>query len=483
MLTLGLTGRIWICLQPQDGRKSFDGLAEAEAEGLRGRVERLATARGSLENRRLRAEAELEQADAQFRAVGGKHWEARQARAGRQGGLQARFAEVESRHVGLAAGELPLALVPDLLARVRGQDDLERHAAEAAIVQELLDDRDGRLLARLREARAAAKVIKVAEDFLEADRRARQPGPTAGLRLNLSERARAQVEHLAGGTLAGLRAEAESLLATRAGVRQELDDVERSLAITPEDAEVGAVVDRLKGAAQRLAKLNDEAGRLDAELVALRADLADREIKRDRLLQEDLDQEFEREDAARMAGLAGRTRSTMQEFLRKATGRKIDRLSGLITESFRYLLRKKTLVERILIDPADFAITLYDASGWELTKQRLSEGEKQIFAISVLWGLARAAPRPLPAVVDTPMARLDAAHRRNPIELYFPNASHQVVILSTDTEVDRAYYETLRPHVARAYHLDYDESERATTAREEYFWKDMPDPLEFGAAS
>ena len=26
MLTLGLTGQIWVCVQPQDGRKSFDGL-------------------------------------------------------------------------------------------------------------------------------------------------------------------------------------------------------------------------------------------------------------------------------------------------------------------------------------------------------------------------------------------------------------------------------------------------------------------------
>jgi transposase len=26
VLTLGLTGRIWVCVQPQDGRKSFDGL-------------------------------------------------------------------------------------------------------------------------------------------------------------------------------------------------------------------------------------------------------------------------------------------------------------------------------------------------------------------------------------------------------------------------------------------------------------------------
>jgi transposase len=27
VLTLGLTGRIWVCLQPQDGRKGIDGLA------------------------------------------------------------------------------------------------------------------------------------------------------------------------------------------------------------------------------------------------------------------------------------------------------------------------------------------------------------------------------------------------------------------------------------------------------------------------
>jgi transposase len=27
MLTLGLSGRIWVCVQPIDGRKSFDGLS------------------------------------------------------------------------------------------------------------------------------------------------------------------------------------------------------------------------------------------------------------------------------------------------------------------------------------------------------------------------------------------------------------------------------------------------------------------------
>jgi DNA sulfur modification protein DndD len=37
----------------------------------------------------------------------------------------------------------------------------------------------------------------------------------------------------------------------------------------------------------------------------------------------------------------------------------------------------------------------------------------------------------LPAIIDTPMARLDARHREHLVERYFPNASHQVIILST----------------------------------------------------
>jgi transposase len=34
MLTLGLTGRIWVCVEPVDGRKSFDGLSAAVSTHL-----------------------------------------------------------------------------------------------------------------------------------------------------------------------------------------------------------------------------------------------------------------------------------------------------------------------------------------------------------------------------------------------------------------------------------------------------------------
>jgi len=36
VLTLGLTGRIWLCVEPVDGRKSFDGLAGVVTAHLAG---------------------------------------------------------------------------------------------------------------------------------------------------------------------------------------------------------------------------------------------------------------------------------------------------------------------------------------------------------------------------------------------------------------------------------------------------------------
>ena len=60
-------------------------------------------------------------------------------------------------------------------------------------------------------------------------------------------------------------------------------------------------------------------------------------------------------------------------------------------------------------------------------------------------------------IIDTPLGRLDSEHRGRMIEHYFPNASHQVIVLSTDTELDKQNFEKLSPHVSHAYHLVYNE--------------------------
>jgi DNA sulfur modification protein DndD len=100
---------------------------------------------------------------------------------------------------------------------------------------------------------------------------------------------------------------------------------------------------------------------------------------------------------------------------------------------------------------------------------RLSAGERQLLATSLLWGLARASGRPMPTLIDTPLGRLDSSHRQHLVKRYFPRASHQVLLLSTDEEIVGDYFRVLRPYITRFYHLVHDEKNDSTTVTAGYF--------------
>ncbi|MCL4202930.1 MAG: DNA sulfur modification protein DndD [Pirellulaceae bacterium] len=452
---------------------------ESEYEARQTDIDRLVREVGTLENHRQRAATRVQEVEEQFAKVGGRHWEARDKLLQRKGELQQSLKEAESRLVNLAATDLPLALVPDLLAAVQQRAGAERQAAESEVIVRLLAERDAELLTLLREKRTGQRVIGLVSEFLEADRARRgtlTPAVSRGERwerdrLRLSDAAGQLLDRFLASGRADRQADARQQLEALENVRRAFEDVERSLAATPDEATIGSVVEELKAASAELAGFDSQIARLEKELARLRGerDEFDKQLaKRRRKI---VDEELRSEEDSRLARLLVRTQATMQQYLQIATHRKIERLSQSVTESFRFLLRKQTLVQRVLIDPDTFAVTLFDEQGRVLPKQRLSEGEKQIFAISVLWGLSRAAARPLPAIIDTPMARLDNAHRDKLVERYFPHASHQVIVLSTDTEIDRDYFESLQPHIARAYHLTYDDRRKLTVAEEGYFWK------------
>jgi DNA sulfur modification protein DndD len=78
----------------------------------------------------------------------------------------------------------------------------------------------------------------------------------------------------------------------------------------------------------------------------------------------------------------------------------------------------------------------------------------------------------LPIIIDTPLSRLDSTHRDNIVNNYFPNAGDQVVILSTDTEIDKEYFRSLQHHLSGAGSLQFDEMQELTTFRTGYFWED-----------
>ncbi|GAI72974.1 unnamed protein product, partial [marine sediment metagenome] len=76
-----------------------------------------------------------------------------------------------------------------------------------------------------------------------------------------------------------------------------------------------------------------------------------------------------------------------------------------------------------------------------------------------------------PVIIDTPLGRLDSLHRQNLIDNYFPFASHQVILLSTDTEVGKTYFsEHLSPYVSHCYQIEFDSSNLSTRILPGYFW-------------
>ena len=139
--------------------------------------------------------------------------------------------------------------------------------------------------------------------------------------------------------------------------------------------------------------------------------------------------------------------------------------------AFRRLARKDDMVARATIDTRKFTVKLLDRRGVEIEKSKLSAGERQIYAIAMLEALARTSGRRLPVVIDTPLGRLDSHHRANLVRDYFPRISHQVILLSTDTEVDEAFYKELSPHISHAYEICFDDRKRSAHLKEGYFWR------------
>jgi len=150
---------------------------------------------------------------------------------------------------------------------------------------------------------------------------------------------------------------------------------------------------------------------------------------------------------------------------------KVHLLQEKTFEMYRMLSSKTGLIKDILIDDKSYEIKMIDRNGHEIRKSSLAAGEKEVFALSLLWGLAQTSQLKLPILIDTPLSRLDSTHRDNIIKHYFPNAGEQVIILSTDTEIDQDYYRNLQPYLSGAASLEFEPRQELTTVKQGYFWE------------
>lgn len=244
----------------------------------------------------------------------------------------------------------------------------------------------------------------------------------------------------------------------------QLGEVEADL-VRADASGIGMLLDELTLAEKRLGATEADLRSREEELklATFQAATLDREERRI------LDQQDEKLAAEHRLGLAARASQALGVYEQRLLDQKLAQLSQEFVSCFNQLARKDGFVSEIRLDRATFAATLVDREGREIPKADLSAGEKQVYAVAMLWALARTSGRALPIIIDTPLARLDSDHRINFVERYLPQASHQVVVLSTDTEIDDGLLRKLSPNVSHSYRLEYDPAEARTVVCSGYF--------------
>ncbi|BAZ20036.1 hypothetical protein NIES4073_09090 [Kalymmatonema gypsitolerans NIES-4073] len=380
-------------------------------------------------------------------------------------------AETEESRQGmceLAANVLPLALIEPLLTQAQTQAEKEFRISQAQIARDILFERDKRLLNWISQVGISEEQVDKIKTFLDQDVETLNSSFLQPEELWLL--ADAETLSQLGNVLYYLQ-NTKNLAKQQLGI---LKNKEEEIITLERQVQTAASPEDYNKLVQALQKSQSHVAEVKANWEATRRRVTELEdtikkLKKD--LQEYTVQTINRKNREHIITASAKVQETLKLFRERLTLRKLNKLEVEVTECFRYLLHKSDLVHRVAIDTHTFSLSLYDLQGKPVPKHRLSAGEKQLLAIAFLWGLARVSGRRLPVAIDTPLGRLDSSHRSNLVERYFPSASHQVILLSTDTEIGQKEVQALRENeaIAREYLLKYDSSTRQTTVQPGYF--------------
>lgn len=225
------------------------------------------------------------------------------------------------------------------------------------------------------------------------------------------------------------------------------------------------LLEELRNAEATLSVSQGRLEQMDEAIKALHFKMANAQRDRERFLARQADDT----KGMRQAALAQQVAGSLAQYESALLMQKTRALEVAFIDCFNRLARKSDLVRSVRIHDQTFETMLIDEKGAEVARSALSAGEKQIFAIAMLWALAKTSGRSLPVIIDTPLARLDTEHRSAIIERYFTEVSHQVIVLSTDTEIDGEAAQDLQQHVAASIRLEYLPDERRTQVSNGYF--------------
>lgn len=369
----------------------------------------------------------------------------------------------------LAADVLPLALIPNLLSQIQTQGEKELKFQQMQLAKDVLIARDQRLLKLLNQLNLELEKINSIQNFLveDIDKLYAGNSSTETTWLNADEESLTLLDNVVYRLQIAQNTANNKLLELQ-NYEEQILTIDRQIQTAAAPEAYIELQEAREKAETEWNKANTNVEFLKRHLLELQATIEQTRKELNNYTSDSL----KYQSTEHLINAATKVQATLKIFREKLTLRKLNKLEEEVKNCFLYLLHKSDLVHRIAIDAQTFSIALYDLKGKPVPKNRLSAGEKQLLAIAFLWGLAKVSGKRLPVAIDTPLGRLDSSHRNNLVERYFPAASHQVILLSTDTEIAKKEVELLRENeaIAREYLLQYNSGKRETTIKDGYFW-------------
>ncbi len=419
-----------------------------------------------LEKRLNRINKKIDKKTEEFNAKGGQIASQSQELFSERIALNSEVNKIQDIYLELAAGELPLLMVEKLLQSIKSKARTERENQSMSVAVRKINQMFKAYSDKTNQSSdEIAQFIK----YLKKQARKKQTKSV----FNLSENAYAQLSMLLSSQLKSKRTSYMSSKANEQKLLKRINEIDNYLSVDIDEKAIARLY-------KRIGELQNE--RIDIELqieakrkqrMTANGDCQKATTEFNRCVDKAIASMERGDDVQRIHKYALIAQQIASRYKIELQKSKISNLAETMTRCYKKILGKKNLIDRIEMDAETLDYHYVDVNGNEVMKSSLSAGEKQLMVIAMLWALAECSNKMLPVIIDTPLARLDSLHRKALIERYFPNASSQTIILSTDSEIDSNYYEIIKPYVSNEFTLVYDESEKCSYVRSGYFKEEL----------
>jgi DNA sulfur modification protein DndD len=443
---------------------------EEELKSLRTNLENIRGETASVRTHKVeRTRLKLDKVEQAFKRLGGDLYNSRIDIENKYTIAANEIQSIEQNMREISSAGTPLLLVSELLESVMKRAAEEIEATQAMSLLKAFSKRDAILLKRISELDFPKELINTVKSITDKT----EQDLTASIKilptLNLDQQSVALLNKFISTDVELLKKSVDSVSDEYTSKKELLDNLEKTVGAIPTADALSDIVSERVNLNNQLDKSKDELNSLIYEEKRLEKEIERKINKLHKILEANSAEQLEDEDSGRIIEHSRKVSITLSSFRSRVIGKHVRRIESLVFECYKLLLRKNSLLNKLEINPDTFELILYSRDNSIISTDRLSAGERQLLAVALLWGLAKASGRPLPTAIDTPLGRLDHGHRDQLVSHYFPFASHQVLLLSTDAEIGRRHLSQLKPWIGRSYVLFHDDLTGNTSIQNGYF--------------